>query len=227
MNTIISGINGRMGSYVHDLLSEDNDFNVIGGLGLTTNKYVKVYKELKEVEGNVDLLIDFSVDNFALATIEYALSNGIKVISGTTGFTNKEIAYLKELSIQNKISLFLIPNFAKGASTLYKIIDLIKNDYDYIDILETHSIKKLDKPSGTSKEYANRLGIEHKNIQSLRVNDVIADHDIVLRSKGEKIILSHSIETREAFDIGFKACLDRALNSGYLTIVGLDDFYKM
>lgn len=227
MKTIISGINGRMGSYVYDLLKDNTDFNVVGGLGLNTNNSTKIYKELKEIEGNIDLVIDFSVDYFALSTIEYALNNGIKVISGTTGFSNKEIKYLKDLSIKNKVTLFLIPNFAKGASTLYKIIDLIKNDYDFIDILETHSIKKLDKPSGTSKEYADRLGIDHSSIQSLRVNDVIANHDIVLRSKGEKITLSHAIETREAFDIGFKSCLNKILGRDYLTIVGLDEFYKM
>ncbi len=227
MNTIISGINGRMGSYVYDLIKDNNDFNIIGGLGLNTNNNTKIFKELKEIEDNVDLVIDFSVDYFSLSTIEYALNNGIMVISGTTGFTNREISYLKELSIKNKVSLFLIPNYAKGASTLYKIIDLIKNDYEFIDILETHSIKKLDKPSGTSKEYADRLKIDHKYIQSLRINDVIASHDIVLRSKGEKITLSHSIETREAFDIGFKLCLDKLLSCDYITVVGLDEFYKM
>ncbi len=227
MNTIISGINGRMGSYVYDLLEGNDNFDIIGGLGLNTNNNIRIYKELREVDDKIDLVVDFSVDYFSMSTIEYALNNGIKVISGTTGFSNNEISYLKELSIKNNVTLFLIPNFAKGASTLYKIIDLIKNDYEFIDILETHSIKKLDKPSGTSKEYADRLKIDHKSIQSLRINDVIASHDIVLRSKGEKITLSHSIETREAFDIGFKLCLDKLLSCEYITIVGLDEFYKM
>ena len=91
---------------------------------------------------------------------------------------------------------------------MYRILKDINYMFEKKDILEVHHVNKKDKPSGTAKEYAKVMNIDYKKVQSIRLNDVIASHEAIFDSPGEKLIIRHEIYHRDAFLKGLLNTLD-------------------
>lgn len=224
MNVVILGINGKMGKYVYQVLSNRNGINILGGIDKKKSLNIRLEDDIDKFE-DVDLLIDFSCASISYEIIKKALNNGIRVLSGTTGIEYKKMQDLKRLSNEKKISFVWSPNYSKGAAYMYKLILDTKNNFDVADIFEIHSPSKIDAPSGTAKEFSRLL--EFDNVQYLRLNDVLATHEVIFSSTGEKLSIKHEIFNRSAFLKSFLFALDKILIDEYLCIVGLDDFFKL
>ncbi|XMB85602.1 dihydrodipicolinate reductase C-terminal domain-containing protein [Mycoplasmatota bacterium WC44] len=209
-NIVIVGIFGRMGKYVHNILEGREEFHVIAGIA-NQMQYSRVesYRHLDEIinNKNIDLVVDFS-NAKAIDNLITALNNKVPVITGTTGYTNDEKTKLYKLAKKNNVSLMMISNFAYGASIMYKLLKELDYNFEKKDILEVHHVKKKDKPSGTAKEYAKAMNIPVERVQSIRLNDVIASHEAIFDSPGEKLIIRHEIYHRDAFLKGLLKSLD-------------------
>ena len=70
-------------------------------------------------------------------------------------------------------------------------------------MVESHDVSKLDAPSGTALMLGDLLGIDKKDIKSLRVHEVTPTHLIIFSNKNEKIMMIHQILNRKAFVDGF------------------------
>lgn len=230
MKVCISGINGRMGSYVHNILQKRKGFEVVCGVSNSLKVYneVEVFEEIEKAfeKYPFDLLVDFTEGDICIKLIKFSLENNVKVISGTTGIDQTKLQELIKLSQDKNVSFAHVPNFAKGASELYHILEGIKDTYKERDIIETHHKRKKDKPSGTALEYAKILNMETSEIESLRVNDGVAAHEIILKNPGEKIIIRHEIHHRDAFLRGFLDTLEKMKIRPYFLLIGLKDFYQ-
>ena len=226
MKLAIAGLNGRMGSFLYRVLSKRSNYEITYGIDMKIDyKSIPLYKKIRE--DLTDILIDFTEASFSYKLIKEALNKRIKVISGTTGFTKSQIEELKSLSEKLHISLILVPNYALGASILYHEAANLLELFDSYDIIESHNINKRDIPSGTAKEYARLLNISEDKIQALRLNEVIATHEIILNNPGERLIIKHEILSRDAFLKGFLQALDYISDDEYHEIVGLKDFYDV
>ncbi len=228
MEVVISGIFGRMGTYVFKVLSLRENIKVIGGIDDNKNfSTVNIKSKLSEFE-TCDVLIDFSAREAAYENIKWALEHNIKVLCGTTGMTKEETEELKQLAIKNKVSMIICPNFALLASVMYKIIETFKDDFLDIDLIETHHKKKKDAPSGTAKDFANILNFNYADIQSVRVNHQIASHEIIINNSGERLTIKHEILSRDAFLVGFLKSLDLISKNDRLIIsTSLKDYHNI
>lgn len=203
MVIVINGVNGRMGKMLYDYYKDKFDIigvdTKVGGFSSFTN--------IQGINRKIDLVIDFSSTS-ALKELEYALENGIKVISGTTGYEQKELDMLKKLG--NGI-FYHSSNYAKGIKIFTKVLKQIRNEYESFDIVETHSSKKKDAPSGTAKMLANELEFESNKIQSLRLKDSNPIHEVIFTNENEKIKISHEITNSKAFIEGFDEVLKQLM----------------
>ncbi len=154
-----------------------------------------------------DLIIDFSSKEISLKVIREAINNEVAIISGTTGFSEKEINDLKELAITKNTMFYWSPNFSKG----YKLLDDISLNYKDlftdISIVEKHSALKKDKPSGTAKVLASNFKVDINEIVSYRLDNVLAIHEVTLKNEFESIKIIHNISNRKALLDGFKGVL--------------------
>lgn len=175
--------------------------------------------------GNEGIYLDFSTPDKAYEGIKNALLKGQKVISGTTNIDNDKMIELKKLSILNEASFIWVPNYAIGASVMGELLDIIKGKFRDISISETHHISKIDTPSGTAKEYGNKLNVT--NIVSNRLDTNIIYHEISLENPGEKLIIRHEILDKEAFLNGIRLAINVISNIDYILLIGLDDFYDL
>ena len=167
-----------------------------------------------------DVAIDFSVPDAALDNIMGALSNGVPVISGTTGWLKD---YDKAVSMckANKGAFIYASNFSLGVNIFFELNRNLAKMMSSLDqykvgIEETHHTQKLDAPSGTAITLANGIIEETAykqwtldspkkdeiGIVSKRIENVPGIHEITYKSEVDTIQIKHSAHSRDGFALG-------------------------
>ena len=169
----------------------------------------------------VDVAINFSTPDSAVSAISSALSNGIPVISGTTGWLS-EMDVIKNLCDSKKGAFIYASNFSLGVNIFFELnkhlAKMMKNLTDYdVNLEEIHHTQKQDAPSGTAITLAEGVleNSEYDNweltplnddkklaITAKRIDDVPGTHTVNYDSTVDSISLTHTAHNREGFGLG-------------------------
>lgn len=185
----------------------------------------KIGKESALTPEGVDVAIDFSLPEVAVANISSCLNNGVPVISGTTGWLDnydKMVALCEE----KKGAFIYASNFSVGVNLFFelnkKLAQLMNRQEDYhIGLEEIHHTQKLDAPSGTAitvaediieNSHYNNWELNTKDtqafsntevpIQAVREGKVPGTHSVTFKSAIDTIKISHEAHSREGFALG-------------------------
>lgn len=205
----IIGICGKMGSQIYERYK--NEFQIVG-IDELKHKEVETYQGIIEVPYSIDVVVDFSSTE-AYNTLVQALKKGYIVLSGTTGYSFEQIDELSKLAKENHTVFIWKANYAKGIKLFSKLLEDCKKEFEILDFVEIHATSKKDAPSGTAKVLAKSLGIPEDKIQSLRINQAPAIHEIIFSSEDERVYLRHEILQKKAFITGFDEDLRKVLRS--------------
>jgi len=223
INLGITGCLGRMGQQLIQSSKSNKNFKLVT---LTENSFIKkrfngVKLELntEKAFNKTDVIIDFTTPSCTLDILKIATKLKKKVIIGTTGFTKKEEALIKNFS--KKIPILKAGNMSLGINLLMYLTEIasksLNNDY-LTKIFEVHHKYKKDYPSGTAlmlgkgiadgknKNLYNLIGKKFLNkktfpfgkkinFNSIRKGEIIGEHEVIFSSGKEIIKLNH-----EAFD---------------------------
>lgn len=182
------------------------------------NRHTLTPESLKQA----DVAIEFSEPASAVENIKFCLTNGIPIVSGTTGWLGhyEEICDLCE---KEEGAFFYASNYSIGVH-LFRTINkqlahLLETQPSYQpQLTEIHHTQKLDAPSGTAITLAEDLlsEINNKNrwsneqtddpqilsIISERIDKVPGTHRIDWQSAVDTIRLEHIAHSREGFAKG-------------------------
>ena len=164
---------------------------------------VKITAELGKTKP--DVLIDFSEASATQSRLVSWGQAGFALVVGTTGLS--EAARTTLAALARKAPVLVAPNMSLGANALFALAEAAARMVPGWDagIVEVHHVHKKDAPSGTALALAaawERGGGRRPQTQSLRLSDVVGEHELVLASTGERIRLSHSAVSRDAFARG-------------------------
>jgi 4-hydroxy-tetrahydrodipicolinate reductase len=154
----------------------------------------------------VDAVIDFTNAQAAVENMRAVLSNGGRIVVGTTGWYD-QLDAMKAIALRRNASLLYGTNFSIGVQKLFRLTaDLARLDGYKFSITETHHTTKLDAPSGTAitlKEIirAARPAAEVE-ITSHRVGDAKGEHVVAAVGDSDVIELRHNAFSRRAFAVG-------------------------
>ncbi|MFH1368360.1 MAG: 4-hydroxy-tetrahydrodipicolinate reductase [Elusimicrobiota bacterium] len=172
-----------------------------------------------------DVIIDFTA---VMATLDHlAVAEKLRkpIVIGTTGFKQAEIAEVRKASL--KIPVVFTPNMSVGVNALFNLVKEAASavpDYD-VEIVELHHNQKKDAPSGTAARLAKiiadtlkrnlekvgiygRQGIvgarkkEEIGILAVRGGDIVGEHTVYFVGPGERIELTHRLQSRDALAAG-------------------------
>src|SRR4029077_11234632 len=101
-----------------------------------------------------EVLVDFTTPSTAVENARQALSAGVHVVVGTTGF---DAAELEEAARSASANVFIAPNFAIGAVLMMEFAVQAARHMARAEIIELHHDGKVDKPSGTSARTAELM----------------------------------------------------------------------
>lgn len=171
---------------------------------------------------SADAAIEFTMPTAAFANCCKALQNGVAVISGSTGWTDR-LSEVKALCQEKGGAMLYSSNFSIGVNLFFAVNKYLAklmngfNQYD-VDMTEIHHIHKLDHPSGTAITLAEEVldNIDRKKswtedfnatpdklrITSEREGEVPGTHIIRYTSPVDKITIEHEAFTREGFALG-------------------------
>ncbi len=233
---ILTGGCGQMGKQLIKTFSEEQnivltgvidkknsgvDAGTVAGISETG---VKITDNLETILKNADeeIIVDFTCHEAACKHIETALSLGFPVVSGTTGFSDRELEDFNREAKAKSVPLFIAPNFAIGAVLMIKFAATASRYFSSAEIIELHHNRKKDAPSGTSILTAREmLGnfspapplVEEKEllpsargadmngirIHSVRLPGFVAHQEVLFGGKGEVLTIRHDTTGRESF----------------------------
>ena len=173
IKVVISGI-GKMGIQTAQAIQKENDMEIIGAI----NHRIGLSKPFQQIfdipvdvnisklrEWNPDVIIDFSNTRWTNKIADFAISNRINLLIGTSGFelTQKMIDNFQRIQANEKIpekekpGIAIIPNFSLGIMFLEQYIRIMSGSYDNVEIIEYHSEEKIDSPSQTAIQIAKNI----------------------------------------------------------------------
>ena len=110
---------------------------------------------------SADVAIEFTTPKSAYDNYLKAWAQGVKVVSGSTGWMAEHGDEVKKACAEGK-TLFWASNFSIGVaifSAVNRYLAKIMNNFPQYDVMmeETHHIHKLDHPSGTAVTLAEEI----------------------------------------------------------------------
>lgn len=230
VRVVITGINGRMGTMVTDIVLSQPDMELVAGFDLSGGKQVGPVKvssarDIDRVlrDTKPDVLIDFTVASAAVQNVKAAAASGVNVVVGTTGFDEAQKKQMADAIEAGRIAAIISPNFSVGVQVFLKLLAEAAKGLDGcdIEIIEAHHNKKKDAPSGTALKAAEvisralgekpklvfgREGVSPRGkeigIHSVRGGDIVGDHTVLFACEGERIEVKHQAHSRSAFASG-------------------------
>lgn len=119
---------------------------------------------------SADVAIEFTAPSVAYGNCMEAFRNGVKVVSGSTGWMGEHGDEMRRLCEEEGKTLFWSSNFSLGVaifSAVNKYLARIMNRFPNYEVsmVETHHVHKLDAPSGTAITLAEGIleNLERKN----------------------------------------------------------------
>lgn len=256
----IAGASGRMGRMLIEAVQNADDAKLAGALDIAASPAigadaaaflgassgVKIASDLREGLKNARYLIDFTRPEGTMAHLRVCRELGVKLVIGTTGFTDAQKAEIQDAA--RDIAIVMAPNMAVGVNVVFKLLaqaaKALKEGYD-IEIIEAHHRHKVDAPSGTALKMGEvvaeavgrnlqecavygREGVTGERDPStigfatIRGGDVVGDHTVLFAGIGERIEITHKSSSRATYAQGSLRAV-RFLASQPHGLFGMDD----
>ena len=204
-----------------------------GNMGKTIEKIAKAAghaigavaetpEELQQLSNaSIDLAIEFTQPDAAFQNISFCLENGIPVISGTTGWTDR-LGEIEELCRSKNGTFLFASNFSIGVNLFFELNKWLADKMADLSfdpsMKEVHHTEKKDSPSGTAltlaeeiisshpalKGWINEESTDNKKlgIVSERIPNVPGTHTVSYSSLLERIDITHTAHDRSVFAEG-------------------------
>ncbi len=221
----VCGAYGKMGTEVCTAVEADSNMTLAAKIDIVGDAYRTIEEAKRYCE--IDVLIDFTQPKSIYENAKFCLRNGIKIVIGTTGLKDDEIAFLKKLSEDNKTGCLIAPNFSTGAVLMMMFSKMAAKYFDNAEIIELHHNQKKDAPSGTAIKTAlmmseaketfklgncdetetiegSRGGTSYSDIQihSVRMPGYIASQEVIFGSPGQIFKIRHDSMDRKCYMSG-------------------------
>lgn len=172
---------------------------------------------------SADVAIEFTAPHVAYDNYLKAFRQGVKVVSGSTGWLKEHGEDVKRMCTEEGRTLFWSSNFSLGV-TVFRAVNRylarIMNRFPSYtpQMEEVHHIHKLDHPSGTAITLAETVIANTPSLSGWTENtdtqgdnlvitherrgEVPGIHTVRWDSPADSIMIEHSAKSREGFALG-------------------------
>ena len=236
----VVGASGRLGQVAVRVIEASDDLELFASLGSKD--------DLAGMVG-ADVVMDATIPAVSQTVVEYAIEHGIRVLVGTSGWSNDRIAKIERLvTATPDAGVIFVPNFSLGSVLASSFAAIAARFYDSIEIIEAHHASKIDSPSGTAVRTAELIGaarldlgpviaphadqrargqqVSSVPIHSMRLQGVVAKQDVVFGGNGELLTVTHETLDPSSYEKGILLAL-RAAGDTRGVLVGLDSLLDL
>ena len=245
MKVAVLGAKGRMGAETVAAIESANDLTLSSALDLgdSLDQLIKT---------GTEVIVDFTHPDSVMKNLEFAITNGIHVVVGTTGFDDKKLSELKNLLSKNtKVGALIAPNFGLGAVLMMQFSQKAAQYFESVEIIELHHANKVDAPSGTAIRTAELITDARQQskkgsmpdasktiipgargakvgdvpIHSVRSHGYVAHQEVIFGDAGETLSIRHDSINRAGFMPGVLIGVRNVAKHPGLT-VGLENYME-
>ena len=197
-----------------------------------------------EAFASADVAIEFTSPTAAYGNYLKAFAKGVKVVSGSTGWTKDYGDDVRRLCSDEGHTLFWASNFSVGVAifaAVNRYLARLMNAFPQYDVEmeETHHVHKLDHPSGTAITLAEDIvkAIDRKTawgeettdpamlrVDHIRRGEVPGIHTVRYDSDADLITISHEAHSRRGFALG--AVLAAEFTKDHSGLLTISDMFK-
>ncbi|WP_408598247.1 4-hydroxy-tetrahydrodipicolinate reductase [Limnohabitans sp.] len=240
LNIAIAGASGRMGQMLIEAVRQADGLRLSGALDVPSSpgigndatgflgqaSGINIQADVRAGLQHSQVLIDFTRPEGTLAHLAICRELGVKLVIGTTGFTDAQKAEITAAA--QDIAIVMAPNMSVGVNVTLKLLQMaaqaMPTGYD-IEIIEAHHRHKVDAPSGTALKMgeviAEALGRDLKDcavyeryghtgerdpstigFATIRGGDIVGDHTVLFAGTGERIEVTHKSSSRATYAQG-------------------------
>jgi len=240
----VAGASGRMGRTLIEAIGASADCVLTGALDVAGSPVlgqaatasgngptqVPITADLRAGLASADVLIDFTRPAGTLAHAAVCRELGVRMVIGTTGFTDEQKAEIVRHASQ--IAIVMAPNMSIGVNVVLRLLDTAARALDEgfdIEVIEAHHRHKVDAPSGTALKMGEvvaqatgrdlgacavyaRDGLSSPGggerdpraigFSSIRGGDIVGDHTVLFAGPGERIEITHRASSRATYAEG-------------------------
>ena len=243
MKVAVLGAKGRMGTESVAAINSASDLTLTAALDLGDS--------LEQLtKSGTEVIVDFTTPDAVMKNLEFAISNGIHVVVGTTGFDEVKLSKLKDLlSKHPKVGALVAPNFGLGAVLMMQFSQTAAKYFESAEIIELHHANKVDAPSGTAIRTAQMITDARKQsnkssmpdatktqlpgsrgtkvgdvpVHSVRSHGYVAHQEVIFGDAGETLTIRHDSINRAGFMPGVLIGIRNVAKYPGLT-VGLENY---
>jgi len=231
---IVNGANGKMGVAACEMLTANPEFNLVGRLCRSDD----LSAAIKRTQASI--VVDLTRADCVYTNTLNIINAGAHPIIGTSGLTLDQRNDLIDRCTSLKLGGLIIPNFSISMVLMMRFAEEAARILPDVEIIEAHHQQKLDSPSGTAINTAEKIaaaratakksnhetqilacarGAEYQgiHIHSIRLPGILAQQQVIFGSSGETLTLTHNTLDRNAFMPGLLLACRKvtALNTLY------------
>ncbi|HEX5468883.1 MAG TPA: 4-hydroxy-tetrahydrodipicolinate reductase [Gaiellaceae bacterium] len=185
---------------------------------------VPVHRSVEEALDGVDVMIDYTSATAVKANTMAAVEAGVGVVVGSSGLTASDLAEIDAVARSRSVGVVASGNFSVTAALCQAAALTAARHLPYWEVIDYASAGKLDVPSGTARELAERLGevrrpetghpieelegpkeargatVAGAQIHSIRLPGFVVSTEVVFAAPGERLTIRHDAgETPEPY----------------------------
>lgn len=220
LRVLVNGALGRMGRLAVSVVEDAPDLELCGRTDLEDDLPQAIR------ENGAEVVIDFTHHSVALDRFRAIVAAGARPISGTSGFSEADVAVARQVVTDAGTSGMIIPNFCVGAVLMMKFAALAAASFPHVEIVEMHHDRKGDAPSGTAERTAEMIAAARREspiakveeveripgarggrvrdvpVHSIRLPGALAHQEVLFSGPGEILTIRHDSLSRESFRPG-------------------------
>lgn len=246
MKVAVLGAKGRMGTEAVAAINAASDLTLSTALDLGDS-----LDQLTKT--GTEVVVDFTTPDSVMRNLEFAITNNIHVVVGTTGFDEVRLNKLRDLLNKHpKVGALIAPNFGLGAVLMMQFSKTAAKYFESVEIVEMHHAHKVDAPSGTAIRTAELISTARKEnnkvpmpdatksslagargaivgdvpVHSIRAHGYVAHQEVVFSDLGETLTIRHDSINRSGFMPGVLIGVRNVAKYPGLT-VGLENYMEV
>jgi 4-hydroxy-tetrahydrodipicolinate reductase len=185
---------------------------VLGIEGLEAPVFGTAVEALKS---HPDVFVEFTKPDAAKSNILAALEGDAHVVVGTSGLSEDDYTEIDAVARKGRRGVLAVGNFALTVVLLQKFAEIAARYIAHWEIIDYAHSEKVDAPSGTARELANRLSkiresqldvpleetqgvpetrgarMQGSQVHSIRLPGYVISLDAIFGMQDQKLILRH------------------------------------
>jgi 4-hydroxy-tetrahydrodipicolinate reductase len=214
IRVVVAGSTGWTGSAVADAVKAAPDLELVAGVARSDPAaFSSVAEALDAV--SADVLVDYTNASVVKQNVLAALDHGVGVVVGSSGMSAADYDEADRLAREKGVGVVAAGNFSVTAALVLRFATEAARHLDTWEVIDYASAGKVDAPSGTARELADRLdsvrapaiGVPIDNVlgereargatvsgtqvHSLRLPSFTVSTEVVFAAAGERLSLRH------------------------------------